>query len=57
MCCSRGNIAQVYKISDIQGIEKERRNEIIKKAKEIEGLSIREIVRVTGISFIIVKVL
>lgn len=50
-------IAKVNNINDIQGFEKERRNEIIKRAKEIDGLSIRQIVRITGISFNIVKLL
>ncbi|MEL7568271.1 MAG: transposase [Dehalobacterium sp.] len=50
-------IARVDNIYDIQGFEKERRNEIVKRAREIEGLSIRQIVRITGISFNIVKLL
>jgi len=49
-------VAQINSINDIQSYDKERRNEIIKKLKEIEGLSIRQIARITGISFNIVKV-
>lgn len=50
---ARENIKEIGKlqnISDIQRLDKERRNIILKKAKEIEGISILQISRVTGIN-------
>ncbi|MDD4496173.1 MAG: transposase [Eubacteriales bacterium] len=45
------NIAGVKNINEIQGFEKEKRDEIIKKIKSINGLSIRQIARITGFSY------
>lgn len=45
------NIATVKNINEIQGLAKEKREEIIEKIKKIEGLSIRQIARITGISY------
>ncbi|MEA1960836.1 MAG: transposase [Bacillota bacterium] len=39
---------------EIQGFEKEKRNDIIKKCKE-KGLSIRQIERLTGVSFEVIR--
>ncbi len=47
-------ISGVQSPLEIQGFEKEKRNDIIKKCKE-EGLSIRQIERLTGISFGVIR--
>ncbi|MDF2548759.1 MAG: transposase IS200-family protein [Anaerosolibacter sp.] len=39
----------VANISELQKLEKERRNEIIREIKKVEGVTIRQISRVTGI--------
>jgi len=44
-------IAEVKNISEMQGFEKEKRDEIIIKIKGIDGLSIRQIARITGFSY------
>lgn len=38
------------KPTELQNMEKIRRNEIIRKIKEVEGISTRQIARVTGMS-------
>ncbi len=48
------NIVQVKSPTEIQGFEKEKSNTIIKKLKE-KGLSIRQIQRLTGVSFGIIR--
>lgn len=45
------NIAGIKNINEIQSFEKEKRDELIKKIKNVEGVSIRQIARVTGISY------
>ncbi len=40
----------VCNISELQRLEKEKRNDYIRKIKKIEGVTIRQIARVTGIS-------
>lgn len=45
------NITNVKDIDEIQGLTKGYRDEIIKKLKNIEGLSIRQIARISGISY------
>lgn len=47
-------ISGVQSPLEIQGFEKEKRNDIVKKCKE-EGLSIRQIERLTGISFGVIR--
>ncbi|GBF33250.1 hypothetical protein DCCM_2349 [Desulfocucumis palustris] len=47
-------ISGVQSAIEIQSLEKERRNNIIKKCKEI-GLSIRQIERLTGVSFGVIR--
>jgi len=42
--------AGVNNISDLQHREKCKRNEIIRAVKSIEGVSIRQLFRITGIS-------
>jgi len=49
------SIANVENVDKIQGFEKSRRDEIIRMLKAIDGISIRQIARITGISFNIVK--
>ena len=44
-------IAKVENIGDIQGFEKEKRDKIIKGIKGIDDLSIRQIARITGLSY------
>lgn len=48
-------IAKIKNIHELQGFEKETRDKIIKKIKEIDGLSIRQIARITGLSFNLVQ--
>lgn len=48
------DIIKVKNISEIQRFEKEKRNKIIKKIKDVEGISIRQIARITGLSYNIV---
>lgn len=48
-------VSRIMNINEIQSLGYERRNEIIKELKEKEGLSIRQICRLTGISFNIVR--
>lgn len=48
-------ISKLKSITDIQKMEKSKRDEILRKCKEIEGISILQISRVTGISRGIVK--
>lgn len=43
-------IGNLQNISDLQKLEKDIRNEILRKAKEVEGISILQISRITGIS-------
>ncbi|WHH56948.1 transposase [Petroclostridium sp. X23] len=43
-------IGNLTNILDIQKLDMEKRNSILKKAKEVEGMSILQICRVTGIS-------
>ncbi len=43
------SVAGVKRPTEIQGFEKERRNKVVKKLKD-EGLSIRQLERLTGIS-------
>jgi putative transposase len=40
----------VGNISELQRLEKEKRNDYIRKIKKIEGVTVRQIARVTGIS-------
>lgn len=40
----------VYNISEIQHMERDKRNEIIRKIKSLEGVTIRNLARLTGIS-------
>ncbi|MCT4606622.1 MAG: transposase, partial [Marinisporobacter sp.] len=47
-------ISRVQSPLEIQSFEKEKRNDIIKKCKE-KGLSIRQIERLTGISFGVIR--
>lgn len=47
-------IIKVKNISEIQRFEKEKRNKVIKRIKEVEGISIRQIARITGLSYNIV---
>ncbi|WP_083760813.1 hypothetical protein [Alkaliphilus metalliredigens] len=42
-------------ISDLQKLEKDKRNKILGKAKEIEGISILQISRITGITRQVIK--
>ena len=48
------DIIKAKKISEIQRLEKEKRDKIIKKIKDIEGISIRQIARITGVSYNVV---
>ena len=48
------SIAKVISPSDIQSFEIEKRNKAIRKMKE-QGLSIRQIERLTGVSFGIIR--
>jgi uncharacterized protein (UPF0128 family) len=48
------NKANILNLIDLQNFQKEKRNEIIKQLKA-EGLSIRQISRLTGISFGIIR--
>lgn len=48
------SIAGVQSSTEIQGFEKGKRNEVIKRCKE-EGLSIRQIERLTGVSFGVIR--
>lgn len=41
-------------IGKLQGMEKAQRNEILRKIKESEGVTLRQIARVTGLSLNIV---
>ncbi len=45
------DIVKIKNISAIQSFEKEKRDEVIKKIKEVEGMSIRQIARITGLSY------
>ena len=45
------DIIKVKKISEIQRFEKEKRNEVIRKIKEVDDISIRQISRITGLSY------
>lgn len=47
-------ISGVQSALEIQGLEKEKRNDIIRKCKE-NGLSIRQIERLTGVSFGVIR--
>ena len=47
-------LANVEDISQLQTLEKETKNEIIRKIKEVEGISIRQIARITGLSYSLV---
>ena len=47
-------IGEAKNPKDLQSFEKEKRNEVIKKLK-MNGLSIRQIQRLTGISFGIIR--
>lgn len=49
-------IAKVKNINEIQGFEKVKRDDIIRKLKEIDGLSIRQIERITGITRKIIEI-
>lgn len=49
-------VSKVENVNEIQSFEKVKRDEIIRKLKEIEGLSIRQIARITGITRKIVEV-
>lgn len=40
----------IQTISQLQRLEKKKRNEVIKELKKIEGISIRQMARITGIS-------
>ncbi len=48
------SVAGVKRPLEIQGFEKERRNKVVKKLKD-EGLSIRQLERLTGISFGVIR--
>lgn len=48
------DLAGVQNLNQIQGFEKEKRNKVIKNCKN-EGLSIRQIERLTGISFGVIR--
>ncbi|MDD4048075.1 MAG: transposase, partial [Clostridia bacterium] len=45
------SITGVKRVSEIQGFEKEKRDEIVKKIKGIKGVSIRQIARITGVNY------
>ena len=40
----------VSNISDLQKVEKGRRNELIRTLKSMEGITVRQLSRITGIS-------
>lgn len=44
------SLAGVPSISMLQQLDKSKRNQIIKEMKEIEGVSIRQLSRITGVS-------
>jgi len=48
-------IAKIKNIHELQGMEKETRDKIIINIKETDGLSIRQIARITGLSFNLVQ--
>lgn len=48
-------ISRVNNINELQYLEKDERNEIIKRLKELEGLSIRQIARIIGLSYNLVQ--
>ena len=45
------DIAKINNISELQHYDKEKRDETIRRMKEIEGVSIRQIARITGLSY------
>ncbi len=45
------NIAEIKNISELQSFDKQKRDKIIRKMKEIEGVSIRQITRITGLNY------
>lgn len=48
------DIVKIKNISEIQRFSKEKRDKEIKRIKEVEGISIRQISRITGLSYNIV---
>ena len=48
-------VARVTNINELQYLQRDKRNEILKRLKEFEGLSIRQIARITGISYNMVQ--
>jgi len=48
-------MARVKNLNEIQGFDKEKRDEIIAQIKEIEGLSIRQIARITGLNYNLIQ--
>lgn len=49
-------ISKVKNINEIQSFEKVKRDETLKKLKEIDGLSIRQIARITGITRKVIEI-
>ncbi len=43
-----------YGITEIKGLPREQRNKVLKKVKEIEGLSLRQAARILGISHVLI---
>ena len=44
------NIGKLKNVTDIQKLDKKERNDILKKCKEIDGISVLQLSRITGIT-------